>query len=491
MACMRSPVRPRLAPPNHMNHLQYIQSLYTQYPLLKQIISSISNAGFKPILVGGSVRDYLLKIPLENVIDHDIEVYGCSLEQLQDLLAQFGFVRLVGKSFGVLMLDRLPVDWSIPRSDSVGRKPHVFLDPQLSYESAFARRDLTINAMGIDCVSGDLIDPHKGLSDLENKVARSPNIALFGDDPLRLFRLVHFISRFELSVDSALEQYCKQMVLGMLSSARIGQEIKKLLLLSKKPSKGLRWLVSINRLSDVSPELAQLASVPQGIKWHPEGNVLEHSLQALDAMARIVALCPEQKCLTLLYAALFHDVGKKEATVILSDRISSHGHAQKGAQKIASILKRFDISQSIVDGVKSLIFYHMHPGQFIRTGAHVKAYKWLAYELHNSVCMTDLAYLFLADLQGRNPEKTVPLSCPMDEVDQFLAIITTLGIAHEPEKQLVKAADFIDSVQGKKLGDLLEKAYEIQINQSIDDPAILKQHIFKTVLQKIIIKTKK
>jgi tRNA nucleotidyltransferase (CCA-adding enzyme) len=464
-----------------MNHLQYIQSLYTQYPLLKQIISSISNAGFKSVLVGGSVRDYLLKIPLENTIDHDIEVYGCSLEQLQEILLQFGVVRLVGKSFGVLMLDRLPVDWSIPRSDSVGRKPLVSFDPQLSYKSAFARRDLTINAMGIDCVSGDLIDPYNGNSDLENKVARSPNLSLFGDDPLRFFRLVHFISRFELSVDCELEQYCKQMVLGMLASARIGQEMKKLLLLSKQPSKGLRWLASINRLSDVSPELAQLASVLQGVKWHPEGDVLEHSLQALDAMARCAALWPEQKRLTLLYAALFHDVGKKEATVILSDRISSHGHAQKGAQKIASILKRFDVSQSISDGVKSLIFYHMHPGQFIRTGAHVKAYKWLAYELHNLVCMTDLADLFLADLQGRNPEKTVPLSCPMDEVDQFLAIITSLGIAHEPEKPLVKAADFIDSVQGKKLGDLLEKAYELQINQSISDSDVLKEMIRKMI----------
>jgi tRNA nucleotidyltransferase (CCA-adding enzyme) len=466
-----------------MNHSQYIQNLYNRYPLFEQIIQRVIRAGFKPVLVGGSVRDYILKIPLEKIVDHDVELYGCSFEQFQTILEEFGVVRFVGKSFGILMLDGLPIDWSIPRSDSSGRKPIVSFDPYLSYAKAFARRDLTINAMGIDCVSGELIDPYGGQEDLKNKIARSPNLSLFGQDPLRFFRLVHFISRFELSVDFELESYCKQMNLDAVSSTRIGQEMKKLLLLSKQPSKGLRWLVSIDRLSELSPELAELALVPQGIKYHPEGDVLEHSLQVVDAMAHITALYPEQKRLMLLYAALFHDVGKKETTKVLLDRISSHGHAQKGAQKIGTILKRFDVALSIVDAIKSLILYHMHPGQFIRTGARLQAYKWLAYDLHHSVCMTDLADLFLADLQGRNPEKNRPLVDLMDEVAQFRTIITNAGIADEPERPLICAADFIDYVQGKKLGDLLEQAYKLQINRSISDVQILKEMVKKTMLK--------
>lgn len=474
-----------------MNHLHYIQTLYSSYPLLEKVVSHITSKGFSCLLVGGSVRDYLLGLDIATIIDHDIEVYGCSLEQLQSVLEQFGIVRLVGKAFGVLMLDGLPVDWSIPRSDSVGRKPLVFFDPHISCTQAFERRDLTINAMGIDCSSGALIDPFNGQQDLAHKIARSPNVALFGQDPLRFFRLVHFISRFELTVDKDLKEYCTQMKLDHVSSVRIGQEMKKLLLLSKRPSKGLRWLFSINRLSELSKELDQLAHVPQGIKWHPEGDVLEHSLQVLDAMALIASHQPEQKKLILLYAALFHDVGKKETTVVLPDRISSHGHAQKGAEKITKILKKFDVSMALINGVKSLIFYHMHPGQFVRTGAKAPAFKKLAFDLHHSLCMQDLADLFLADLQGRNPSKYVPLSKQMDEVDQFKNVIKNLKIADKAEKPLTTASDFIDYVQGKKLGDVLSKAYEVQINQSINDPIVLKQYIFKTVLKKRMIKIKK
>jgi len=459
-----------------MNHSNYIDLLYLYYPSLAKIIDQAITLGYRPILVGGSVRDYLLGLSIEKINDHDIEVYGCSFDDLEKLLKSFGVVRLTGKSFGVLSLDGLAIDWSIPRVDNTGRKPEVFLDPLLDYQKAFARRDLTINAIGIDFFSGMLIDPYHGVDDLKKSIARSPQLNLFGQDPLRLFRLVHFISRFELVVDFQLEQYCKTMVLGNIAQARIGQEFKKLLLFSRRPSLGLRWLHSIDRLSDLSPQLFDLCFVPQSKQWHPEGNVLEHSFQVLDAAAKIAySYLDQKKRIIFLYAALFHDIGKKETTVITVDRISSHGHAQKGAEKSIHILKKFNIADTIIKAVHCLIFYHMHPGQYVRTGARDSAYKWLAYNLDDSVSMAMLADLFLADLQGRNKNMLVPLDHPMKEVDYFRVCIEKLGVINHPEKPLLCANDLIEYVQKKELGDLLARAYQIQIDQSIQNKSDLKK----------------
>ena len=89
---------------------------------VKDIFTSIFQQGGKVILVGGAVRDLFLE---KEIKDLDFEVYGLSLEQLQKTLQQHGVVSLVGKSFGVLRLHGLDIDWSLPRKDSSGRHPVV------------------------------------------------------------------------------------------------------------------------------------------------------------------------------------------------------------------------------------------------------------------------------------------------------------------------------------------------------------------------------
>ncbi|MFS8506605.1 MAG: hypothetical protein LVQ75_00495 [Candidatus Babeliales bacterium] len=78
----------------------------------------------------------LLGMPVK---DLDIEVHGIALEQLEVILKRFGNVRIVGKQFGVLRIDGIDVDWSIPRIDGAGRKPIVQLNPYLSLHDAFLR----------------------------------------------------------------------------------------------------------------------------------------------------------------------------------------------------------------------------------------------------------------------------------------------------------------------------------------------------------------
>jgi tRNA nucleotidyltransferase (CCA-adding enzyme) len=90
------------------------------------------------LVVGGAVRDALMGLETK---DLDIEIHGLNYQELKKHLAKFGPFREVGKSFGVLKVDGINADWSLPRKDSVGRKPIVEIDPNMDLKEAFLRRD--------------------------------------------------------------------------------------------------------------------------------------------------------------------------------------------------------------------------------------------------------------------------------------------------------------------------------------------------------------
>ena len=223
-----------------------LNKLLEQQPVVQKIIDEIAKKGGRALLVGGAVRDLLsffngLEMSGE-IKDLDIEVHGITIDQLHQILAQFGPVSLVGKSFGVLRLHGLDIDWSLPRTDSSGRHPKVIIDPYMNFADAFKRRDLTINAMGIDLKTFELIDPWHGLHDLKLGILRAPSADLFIEDPLRLFRVMQFIGRFGMKPDDELNKICATMSLAGISTERIEGEFDKLFLKSKRPSLGIRWL---------------------------------------------------------------------------------------------------------------------------------------------------------------------------------------------------------------------------------------------------------
>lgn len=240
------------------------------YPKVVSIAQALHQAGARVFLVGGAVRDLLLG---NQPKDLDIEVQNISLPELENILKKFGPVSTVGKSFGVLRVHGVDVDWSLPRSDTSGRKPTVTVDPFMDIKQAFARRDLTINAMGIDLHSFELVDPFNGQKDLQEKKLRATDPQFFVEDPLRFFRVMQFVARFQMFPDKELNELCRSMDLSGVSRERIDQECAKWLLKSKKPSLALDWLESIGRLQDIFPEVAALKGVEQEPHWHPEGDV--------------------------------------------------------------------------------------------------------------------------------------------------------------------------------------------------------------------------
>lgn len=452
--------------------------VYETYPKLPLILKAIDEHDGHAYFVGGMVRDMLLGSRIKDV---DIEVHGLTEEQLAQILQKFGNVDAVGKSFGVLRLHGIDIDWSMPRADSAGRKPVVAIDPFMPIDQALARRDVTVNAIAIHATSQMLIDPFNGLADIEDGILRSPNIDFFAQDPLRFFRIMAFISRFEMYPDLALNTLCTVMPIASVSRERIEQEFAKMLLRSKRPSLGIRWLKQIGRLQELLPELAATVGVQQSPKWHPEGDVFEHTMQALDAAAQLAYSSDEEK-LTIMYAVLCHDLGKAVTTKHEADGIHSHEHEAAGEPLARSMLKRITHNKELVDKVAALVRWHMEPAHFIHGDARPAAYKRLAHKLAPDLNIAMLLKVAIADRRGRNGHGSEPLTIDDPGLALFAQKAQLAQVTHEREPALLTGKDFLDYIApGPALGKAVARAYELQMDGEADKVR-LKETVLKEVL---------
>ncbi len=268
-----------------------------------KFIETIHAQGGEVYEVGGTLRDALLGLKVK---DHDLLVTGIPLNSLLQLLTQSGRVQQVGKSFGVLKFkphrSSIEYDIALPRKERSTGQGHrdfeVEFDPFLSVEEDLSRRDFTINAMARHFKTGNLIDPHHGLADLQNKILRQVFEKTFEEDPLRLLRGIQFTARFELTVDPHTLKGMQEnsALLSSVSPERIIQELEKLFLASK-PSIGFHLLKEIKILPLLFP-------------WLKEENF--HKLLArLDAT--VDSSLSQTDRLTLFFCLLLLDCPQKEA----------------------------------------------------------------------------------------------------------------------------------------------------------------------------------
>jgi len=263
-------------------------------PKILQLISKALQAkGAKAIIVGGSVRDHFLKLPIK---DYDIEVYGLeSIQDLEELLVRYGSVNLVGKSFGVLKFsyEGEEYDFSFPRLESKTGAGHrgfsVEVDGALDFKTAARRRDFTVNALGYVVEKKAFLDPFGGLEDIKQKRLQHIDDETFIEDPLRVYRAVQFCARFEFELDSKTKALCQDMVdrglLEELPKERVYSEWNKLLVKAAKPSVGFELMRELGLLKRYFPELHALVGVLQSPVWHPEGDVWVHTMMTVDEMA--------------------------------------------------------------------------------------------------------------------------------------------------------------------------------------------------------------
>jgi len=434
--------------------------MITLPPSLSPVVDHLLAKGYRPVVVGGYLRDALLEIPSKDI---DIEVFGAeSLSQLENLLLPFGKVNNVGKSFGVvkLQLEGEEVDFSLPRLEKKVGEGHrgfsVTLDGALSFAEAASRRDFTINAMGYDLKEGKLLDPFSGREDLEKRRLDAVNPRTFVEDPLRLYRAVQFAARFELEVTRELRILARRMVsdgmLEELPKERIFGEIKKLLLKSSKPSVGFAMLDDFGML-EYFPELKALQGVKQDPASHPEGDVWTHTMMVLDAMTGLHT-GDEKTDLRLSLAALCHDLGKAATAV---------GHEVAALAPTERFITRLSDEKELPESVLPLVRHHLKPVQFYQNRAASSEIRRLACEVN----IAELILLAKANFLGRSTAEARQGEFKAGEWLRERA--DALGVLHSPLDPLLKGRDLIRAglSPSETFGHILKRAYEAQLDGKI------------------------
>ena len=365
------------------------------------IAAAVAEKGGRVYFVGGMVRDALLG--RENK-DIDIEVYGITPDTLREVLKGFGEPYEKGASFGVMGLRHMDMDIAMPRTERRTGEKHtsfdVKVDPFLSPEAATLRRDFTMNAMMRDVLTGELIDCHGGQKDLRERVIRCVSPKTFAEDALRVFRAAQFAARLGAAIDPETVLLCRGIDVTQISRERVCEETNKALMKAEKPSVYFRSLRAMDHLKEFYPELERCVGVPQDPKYHPEGDVFEHTMLVIDAAAALRDRAKEPEW--FMYAALCHDLGKVIATETREDgRVTAYGHEVLGLDLVERQLRRLTNNVRQIGYVKNMTELHMRPNLLALQHSR-KCKTRMLFDL--SVCPEDLILLARADGTGKLDE---------------------------------------------------------------------------------------
>lgn len=431
---------------------------YNFKPLEKEILDDLASHG-RVYFVGGIVRDMLLYGTVD-YHDVDVEIYDIDLDELESILSKYGNVNAVGKCFGILKLDVLPhFDFAMPRIEYKNGLTHkdfdVKVDKNLDLKVACSRRDFTINAIMYDYKNEEIIDLYHGIDDLHHRILKMVNRETFQEDPLRVLRLAQFMSRLEFDVDDETKALCQEMVsqgmLKYLSQERILAEYNKLLM-AQKPSLGIVFLLEIKALFE---PLQDLANCQQRLDFHPEGNVMNHTLLVVD----LAALCKDKTSwpLAFMWGALLHDIGKPRVT---TPEGRAPGHNESGVDIFNEYFSSLFKDKKMKKYIKTMIFYHMHLLNMVRNNSKDYSFYKLLKGIDGIMPIYDLVYISKCDKLGRlinHPEM-------IEQLDAFIEDrVSRLG--DQALKPLVRGQDLLNMgfLEGKELKTLLDWAYDLQM----------------------------
>ena len=311
---------------------------------VREIAQRLHDAGFSVYLAGGAVRDQLL-----GRVAHDADL--ATSARPEQVMALFLGAKEDGAQFGRVLIEG--VDVLTLRRDGVyrdARRPSSveFTD---RIEEDLARRDFTVNAMAVDFATENLIDPFGGTEDLQNRTLRAVGDpgARFGEDALRIMRLVRFASTlgFVIEEETAKAAAANAENLRLIAAERVRDELSKLLV--RDAVRGLKAMHGLGILPVVLPDITGEVGVEQRTERHYL-TVWEHTLVVVGAI---------EPTLVRRLAALFHDVGKPWTKASRDGRDTFYRHEQFGAETARRALTGLRYPTQTVERVVSLVAHHM------------------------------------------------------------------------------------------------------------------------------------
>ena len=353
-------------------------------------------------IIGGFVRDLILT---RHISEIDFLVMGSGTEFAEKYAAKLNVKNVsVFRNFGTAHFRYGDYDLEFvgARKESYNRdsrKPSVFTG---SFLDDINRRDFTINTLALSLNEdfGDLIDTYNGITDLENKLIKTPidPLLTFDDDPLRIMRAFRFASQLNFKLDDSIPKAANKLKerLKIVSQERITDEFLKILS-SDYPSVGLIHMYQTGAMEIIFPELANLAGVEQRKDYHHK-DVFFHTCQVVENIAEVT------DNIWLRFAALVHDIAKPQTKKFVEDiGWTFHGHEELGARMVKSIFKRMRLPFNKIEYVEKLVRLHLRPIALAKEEVTDSAIRRLIVSAGED--LDDLIILCRADITSKNREK--------------------------------------------------------------------------------------
>lgn len=317
-----------------------------------KIAKKIECLGGTLYLVGGAVRDELLG---KTTHDEDYCVVGLSVKEFTELFPE---AHVRGKSFEVYDIDKKEFALArVERKTGLGHKSFdVETNKNITIEEDLKRRDITINSIAKNVLTGEFIDPFDGRKDIKNKIIRATSNA-FIEDPLRVYRVARFAAQLQFDVEENTLKLMSSLKneLSSLSKERVFCEFRKALE-QDKPSIFFNVLRKADVLDVHFKEVYDLIGAEQPVKYHPEGDAYNHTMIVLDD------ICKYTNDAIIRFCGLVHDLGKG---ITPKEEYPHHyGHDTKGVDVVKQFGKNLKIPSNWIKCGVTAAKEHMKGGIF-------------------------------------------------------------------------------------------------------------------------------
>lgn len=375
--------------------------------LIKEIGQIADREGIEAFVVGGYVRDVLLK---RQVKDFDVMVIGDGISFAEKVADHFKIQTLVVfNNFGTAMLpmgeahNHRKIEFVGARRESYHSESRNPLVEPADLQSDLARRDFTINAMAMQInqkTYGEIADLFNGKKDLEDKILRTPMDpdVTFSDDPLRMMRAIRFASQLQFNIEEKTFQGIIKNAsrIAIISQERITDEFLKMLS-SPKPSVGLQLLNDTGLLQYVLAELVFLNGVEQQ-QGFLHKDVFKHTLKVVDNISEMT------DDIRLRCAALLHDIAKPRTKKFVEGiGWTFYGHEEVGSRMVKGIGKKLKLPNDFYLYVSKIVKLHMRPIQLVDEGVTDSAIRRLIFDGGEHI--DELLTLCRADITSGNKER--------------------------------------------------------------------------------------